>query len=296
MAPNLSSCIILIFFTLSCFTICHSSELSSETPLDFLRNLIGNHKGNQAKGLSKLKNYLANLGYTNPTNDDFFDDALELAIKNYQKFYNIKISGILDPKTVMLMLQPRCGVADFPTNPNVTGLRPFNRRIADHLASSYYTFSGQSWPANKRNLTFSFPVGTRTDAYAPVEHALMKWASVSPFNFTCNDNYNFSDVKISFQKRDHGDGYPFDGPYGILAHAFWPTDGRLHFDAEENWMAYAGKGGFDLQTVALHELGHILGLGHSQDPNALMFAYIGLGERKDLCPDDIQGIQSLYPS
>lgn len=278
-----------------------SSEKSPTAPLNFLKNLNGTHKGNQAKGLSELKKYLANLGYIdyNSTtiplheNDDFFDHTLELAIKKYQQFYHIKITGILDPETVTLMLQPRCGVADFLTNSNVN-LRAFGYNKT--LMGAHYNFTGYSWPPNKRNLTVSLPMGTRTDAYAPVEHALTRWASVSPFNFIFIDDYNFSDVRISFERRDHGDGYPFDGPYGILAHAFFPTDGRLHFDAEENWMAHAENGAFDLQTVALHELGHILGLGHSQDPKAIMFAYIGEGESKDLTADDIQGIQSVYPN
>ena len=42
-----------------------------------------------------------------------------------------------------------------------------------------------------------------------------------------------------------------------------------------------------------HEIGHLLGLAHSQDTNAIMYAYYG-EERNDLRADDIAGIQSLY--
>jgi hypothetical protein len=47
--------------------------------------------------------------------------------------------------------------------------------------------------------------------------------------------------------------------------------------------------------VALHEIGHLLGLAHSQDQNAIMYAYYG-EDRNDLRADDIAGIQSLYGS
>jgi hypothetical protein len=51
---------------------------------------------------------------------------------------------------------------------------------------------------------------------------------------------------------------------------------------------------FDLQTVILHENGHVVGLDHSSDINAIMYpsyqqANCSLGT------DDINGIRALYP-
>ncbi|MDD0148443.1 matrixin family metalloprotease, partial [Shigella flexneri] len=51
---------------------------------------------------------------------------------------------------------------------------------------------------------------------------------------------------------------------------------------------------FDVETVAIHEIGHLLGLGHSNVREAIMFPSIGAGQTKNLHADDINGIRALY--
>jgi hypothetical protein len=89
----------------------------------------------------------------------------------------------------------------------------------------------------------------------------------------------------------------FDDPGDVLAHASYPSPYNdrqvfLHFDDAERWVN-SDTQNVDLLTVAAHEIGHNLGLDHSNDPNALMFPSYS-GPHRSLGNDDIAGAQSLY--
>lgn len=76
-------------------------------------------------------------------------------------------------------------------------------------------------------------------------------------------NSGTAHIDIRFEKKRHGDGDPFDGPGGTLAHAFFPQYGAdAHFDDQEYWTMeqYTGT---NLYQTAAHEFGHSLGLSHS---------------------------------
>ncbi|KAG5224567.1 metalloendoproteinase MMP [Salix suchowensis] len=73
---------------------------------------------------------------------------------------------------------------------------------------------------------------------------------------------------------------PFDGPGRILAHGFFPQDGRLHYDADENWSTNPAMDQTDLESVSVHEIGHLLGLHHSNDRESIMYPSIQIGTKK----------------
>ena len=80
----------------------------------------------------------------------------------------------------------------------------------------------------------------------------------------------------------------------MLAHAFFPTDGRIHFDDEERFTETGSIWGANsLIYVAVHEIGHALGLGHSNVKGSVMWPTASRGTPK-LHRDDIAGIKSLY--
>lgn len=69
----------------------------------------------------------------------------------------------------------------------------------------------------------------------------------------------------------------------------------------DDWLWEVGNGlgtaAFDLELIAMHEIGHALGLGHSDTADAVMWPFVGSQEINiGLHPDDIAGIQSLYAS
>ncbi|XP_044933430.1 matrilysin isoform X2 [Mustela putorius furo] len=130
-----------------------------------------------------------------------------------------------------------------------------------------------------------------------VSKALALWSREIPLSFR-RVLAGTADIMIGFARGAHGDYYPFDGPGNTLAHAFAPgpgLGGDAHFDEDERWTD-GSRLGVNFLVTATHELGHSLGLGHSSDPNAVMYPTYRVGESKNfrLSPDDIKGIQKLY--
>jgi hypothetical protein len=92
-----------------------------------------------------------------------------------------------------------------------------------------------------------------------------------------------------------------------LAHAYGPSiegmylggtiGGDVHFDIARNWVNnpadVSGNEQYDFYTVALHELGHSLGLDHSAELGSVMYMSYG-GALRTLTADDIAGIQTIY--
>lgn len=84
----------------------------------------------------------------------------------------------------------------------------------------------------------------------------------------------------------YDDGLAFDCDVFVLSSS---DAGAIYWDADP---AGPASGRYDMEAVALHELGHCLGLDHSADATAVMYAYYG-GLRA-LHADDEAGLASMY--
>ena len=89
--------------------------------------------------------------------------------------------------------------------------------------------------------------------------------------------------------------YNFLSAGGTLAHAFFPIyGGDVHFDDDENWTDNFNVG-TNLLMTASHELGHSLGLAHSDVRGSVMSPfYTPYKNGLRLHKDDIKAIQALY--
>ncbi|TYH19570.1 hypothetical protein ES288_A05G361800v1 [Gossypium darwinii] len=254
------------------------NNATSKAPWDAFNKFAGCRPGEKREGLSQLKQYFNRFGYipNSPSNfSEDFDDELENALKTYQQNFNLNVTGQLDNQTLQQIVRPRCGNADVINGTSsMNSGRSSSFHTTGHLhTTAHFTFfpGTPRWPSNRQDLTYSFlPANGLTDEVKAVfTSAFQKWSTVTPLTFTQVDSYSSADITIGFYTGDHGDGEPFDGASVSTA--------------------------VDLESVAVHEIGHLLGLGHSSVEDAIMYPSITSRTRKvELADDDIQGIQLLY--
>jgi hypothetical protein len=145
---------------------------------------------------------------------------------------------------------------------------------------------------------------------AATEEALLVWAAYAPIDFIEVEDTgpNPTESENSYAASNHAEirigAHTIDGSRGgELAHAYFPFStteglaGDLHLDADEDWTR--NNGGY-LVEVLLHEIGHVLGLEHVDNVDAIMNPFIvqrfnGVGQA-DLLVDDVDGIRSIYGS
>ena len=193
------------------------------------------------------------------------------------------------------MRLPRCGVRDKETreyhldhlDDNQPSQLRRRKRFALHGSrwkTSRLTYRVSKYPSKMSSIT--------TDRV--IADALRIWEEATNLKFV-KQSFGKVHIEIRFERRKHGDEDDFDGRGGTLAHAFFPIfGGDVHFDDDENWTDNFNSG-TNLLMTASHELGHSLGLAHSDVRGSVMSPfYTPYKNGLKLHNDDIEAIQSLY--
>ena len=124
------------------------------------------------------------------------------------------------------------------------------------------------------------------------------WSNASNLKFT-EEKIGKVHIEMRFVR---GENKYSDGAGGVLGRARFPRNGgNIYFDDEENWtldvysrLWHPESRQANLLWVATHEIGHALGLDHSDKRSAIMYQYYSFEGMVRLDIDDIQAIQALY--
>lgn len=241
--------------------------------------------------VNDVQRYLARYGYLNGPGfqPGVLDGVTQDALSHFQKRMGLAQSAHVDAATLAALEEHRCGTPDL--SPHMAG------------AVAEFRLRGCSYFAKFRTLTYAITLNTpdisAVDARLAVSRAFATWSAEVGIDFVEVGPSNNPNFTLGWYAGAHGDGSSFDGAGNVLAHAFYPPTcggqhaGKLHFDDDERWATAAGAGVFDTQTVALHEIGHLLGLEHSTVAGSVMFPSYR-GQRRALAQDDMDGARALY--
>jgi peptidoglycan hydrolase-like protein with peptidoglycan-binding domain len=245
----------------------------------------------------EVQNYLMRYGYLSQATASVpgavpgavpgqLDAATVRALEEFQRRFNVGTPGILDAPTRAAMSAARCGL------PDLVGPVTFNTLCA--------------W--NRRNLTYAFGnLSAQVDnnvARNAVRRAFNTWAAAGVgLTFSEVAQNQNPDIVIEWRQAADPD-HSMVG--GVLAHADFPPGCSvivinpplpIHYDDQEHtWVDGAVANGFDIETLALHEIGHCLGMLHTNVNGSVMFPLVSPNfTLRILQPDDLMGIRNLYP-
>jgi peptidoglycan hydrolase-like protein with peptidoglycan-binding domain len=203
-----------------------------------------------------------------PVNDRVFGVELERAVRAFQAKYSLPVTGEIDEATRGMMAAPRCGVPDSLRHSGVDKWGPnSNGWRADHSV----TYSVAAIPA-----TFQGPAGTtwtQAEVDNHVNTAFRTWgrdAAIgaipsTPSDLTFQKVSSGADVRVIFCNAN--------GDTGCSSPNFFAADGTgpladasasvIRVSTKRNWDKLTTTDGVDFVSVMLHEMGHSLGIAHS---------------------------------
>lgn len=176
------------------------------------------------------------------------------------------------------------------------------------VALQSYAVNPQQWPAGTTVVPYSINPTSRTLAPDAVIAAVLRMADVWNAVSNAKLQYVGTTTKTGFVPDGQNVVFfiPQDGG-GLSADTYrWWDGAGVVYDTdiglyEGTYQFYLDSGcqtpGLYLENTIVHEFGHLLGLAHTDVPSATMYYITYQCDRSlmTLEPDDISGIQALYP-
>lgn len=147
-----------------------------------------------------------------------------------------------------------------------------------------------TWSADlSTGLSFNDSLYSIEDFEAALQAAFDRWEEVAAVDFAYSNDADV-DIEVSMGALE-------GSTVGLAWYSYIPQtgvdeiiDATVTMDSLEFWSPY-GSGALDFFAVALHEIGHTLGLGHVEDTSEIMNPYVSTANLGD---GDIAGIRYLY--
>ena len=169
-----------------------------------------------------------------------------------------------------------------------TGLTYMNEIVAESADSEIHRWDGRVGSAVRVLLTPSTTANFQPAFLNEVRAAFQRWVEAGvPVRFTFDTDSASAEVRFQWRIQ-------FEGERSGTTDLLWDDEGRLTggtvtlatFDPKGQPL-----GPDDVRVIALHEIGHLLGLDHSHDAGDIMYAQPKV---RDLSPRDIATVQLLY--
>ncbi|XP_014524382.1 metalloendoproteinase 1-like [Vigna radiata var. radiata] len=221
----------------------------------------------ERKGFAPLKKYLSNFGYL-PSSDSFnntVDHQTLSAIKTFMESFNLPVTSDI----LKLMSLPRCAVPD--------------------MNFDYSLHQNVSWPKadnrwfQKTNLTYGFHPAEFEQSFAKVfKNAFKRWENAAGVLNLTETTYDDADIKVGFYNLSD---VLFGNLFGLSLIRENPPSSvktaEVILNGDLIWALPSEKGNLsvkdgivDLESAAMHQIGHLLGFDHSFMNDSVMYPYI----------------------
>ncbi len=148
-----------------------------------------------------------------------------------------------------------------------------------------------TWSASITNgLSYNTALYDQSDFDEALEAAFDAWESVAAVDFRQESSSATSDIEVFMESLGGSTVGLAEVTYFELGAVDQYIEAEVSFDSNEDWSPY-GETDLSFYAVALHEIGHAIGLGHVTDTSEIMNSFVSANALGD---GDIEGAQEIY--